>query len=400
MAPPPMAEPERPLLIVFTLWLLVFSSASQTMIISPILPRIAEELSIPDAALGTLVSAYSIMVGICAILAGPVSDKVGRRRILLLGCGAMTVALILHTFAVDYFSFLFVRVLAGSAGGVLSGAAASYIGDSFPYSRRGWATGWVMSGAAFGQIAGIPLGIVLASRFGVASPFYVFAGTMAVTVGLLYFGVPQPPVRRSEHPLTIGRAAADYLSMLKRPEVAWAAAAFFLAFLGVSVFVIYLPTWMERNLGATGDQIAMMFLLGGIANVVTGPQAGKLSDKIGRRGIILLACLGLSVLMLLTLLLVKSMVSAYVVFSLIMVLVAMRVSPFSALLTALVKDERRGSLMSLTVALGQMGFALGGAIAGPLFSGVGYASNAILGAMFVLGMGLIVWYKIPEPSAS
>jgi len=395
-----MAEPERPLLIVFTLWLLVFSSASQTMIISPILPRIAEELSIPDAALGTLVSAYSIMVGICAILAGPVSDKIGRRRILLLGCGAMTVALILHTFAVDYFSFLFVRVLAGSAGGVLSGAAASYIGDAFPYARRGWATGWVMSGAAFGQIAGIPLGIVLASRFGVASPFYVFAATMAVTVGLLYFGVPQPPVRRSEHPLTVGRAATDYLAMLKRPEVAWAAAAFFLAFLGVSVFVIYLPTWMERNLGATGDQIAMMFLLGGIANVVTGPQAGKLSDRIGRRGIILLACIGLSALMLLTIPLVRSMTSAYVVFSLIMVLVAMRVSPFSALLTALVKDERRGSLMSLTVALGQMGFALGGAVAGPLFAGAGYSSNAILAAVFVLGMGLIVWYKIPEPSAS
>ena len=392
-------EPERPLLIVFTLWLLVFSSASQTMIISPILPMIGEELDIADAALGTLVSAYSIMVGIFAILAGPVSDKIGRRRILLLGCGAMTVALILHTLAVDYFSFLFVRVLAGSAGGVLSGAAVSYIGDAFPYGRRGWATGWVMSGAAVGQIAGIPLGIVLAARWGVASPFYAFAVTMALTVLLLYFGIPQPPVRRSEHPLTVRRAASDYRAMLERPEVAWAAAAFFLMFLGVSVFVIYLPTWLERELGATGDQIALMFLVGGVANVVTGPQAGKLSDRIGRKGIILLACIGLSLVMLLTVPLVTSIFTAYVAFFLIMVLVAMRVSPFSALLTALVRDEKRGSLMSLTVALGQMGFALGGAVAGPLFAGAGYFSNAVLGALFVLGMGLIVWYRIPEPPA-
>jgi predicted MFS family arabinose efflux permease len=96
---------------------------------------------------------------------------------------------------------------------------------------------------------------------------------------------------------------------------------------------------------------------------------------------------------------VTNLVSAYVVFSIIMVLVAMRVSPFSALLTALVKDERRGSLMSLTVALGQMGFALGGAVAGPLFAGAGYLSNAVLGAFFVLAMGLIVWYRIPEPEA-
>ena len=153
-------------LIVFTLWLLVFSSASQTMIISPILPRIADELVITDAVLGTLVSAYALMAGIFAILAGPVSDRVGRRRILLWGCGAMSIALGLHALASGYLSFLAVRVLAGMAGGVLSGAAVSYIGDYFPYNRRGWATGWVMSGSAVGQIVGIPLGIVLADNFG------------------------------------------------------------------------------------------------------------------------------------------------------------------------------------------------------------------------------------------
>ena len=69
----------------------------------------------------------------------------------------------------------------------------------------------------------------------------------------------------------------------------------------------------------------------------------------------------------------------------------------SALLTALVSDERRGSLMSLTVALGQMGFALGGVIAGPLYAHVGYASNTFLAAASVLIMGLIVWFFIPEP---
>ena len=78
-------------------------------------------------------------------------------------------------------------------------------------------------------------------------------------------------------------------------------------------------------------------------------------------------------------------------------LVAMRVSPFSALLTGLVRDERRGSLMSLAVALGQLGFALGGAVSGPLFARVGYVSDTLLGAVFVLGMGLIVWFFIPEP---
>ena len=197
--------------------------------------------------------------------------------------------------------------------------------------------------------------------------------------------------------LTVRGAAADYGAMLKRPEVAWAAVAYFVMFFGVAVFVIYLPTWLERDLGATGDQIALMFLIGGVANVVAGPQAGKLSDRIGRKGIILLATIGLSLLMVGTVPLVTNITIAYGFFFLTMALVAMRVSPFSALLTGLVQDERRGSLMSLAVALGQLGFALGGAVAGPLFAGVGYTSNTVLGAVFVLAMGLIVWFFIPEP---
>ncbi len=368
------------------------------MIISPILPQIGDDLDIADAVLGTLVTAYSLMVGLFAILSGPVSDRIGRRRILLAGCGVMTVALASHGLVDSYWSFLGVRVFAGMAGGVLSGAAVSYIGDYFPYDRRGWALGWVMSGAAFGQIIGIPMGIVMAERWGFHSPFYLFAITMALTLPLLFFGVPQPPVKRTSERLTVSGAFADYVTLLKRPEVAWAAVAYFVMFFGVAVFVIYLPTWLERDLGASGDQIALMFLVGGIANVVTGPQAGKLSDRIGRKGIILLSCIGLSVLMLGTVPLVTNITIAYVFFFLTMVLVAMRVSPFSALLTGLVRDERRGSLMSLAVALGQLGFALGGAVSGPMFARVGYASNTVLGAVFVLGMGLVVWFFIPEPN--
>ena len=367
------------------------------MIISPILPQIGDDLGIADAALGTLVSAYSLMVGIFAILSGPVSDRIGRRRILLIGCGTMTVALMLHTLVSDYASFLAVRVFAGMAGGILSGAAVSYIGDYFPYERRGWATGWVMSGSAFGQIAGIPIGIVLAGQWGFKAPFYIFAVTMAATILLLFFRVPQPPGKQSLEQLTVGKAAADYAAMLRRPEVAWAAVAYFVMFLGVSIFIVYLPTWLERDLGISGNEIALMFLVGGIASVLTGPQAGKWSDRIGRKGIILLACIGLSSLMLLTVPLVTNVITACVFFFLTMMLVAMRISPFSALLTALVNDDRRGSLMSLAVALGQMGFALGGAIAGPLFAGMGYSANTVLGAIFVLAMGLIVWFFIPEP---
>ncbi len=385
-------------IVVFSLWLLVFSSSSQIMIIAPILPRIGDELGISDSILGTLVSAYSLMVGVFAIISGPISDRIGRRRILMLGAAVMTVALLLHGLVIGYLSFLAVRVFAGVAGGVLSGAAVSYIGDYFPYSRRGWATGWVMSGAAFGQIIGIPLGILIAGRWGIRMPFYLFAATMAVTVTLMFFRLPQPDVERARDRLSVAGAVRDYWDLLRRREIAFASLAFFLMFLGVSLYVVYLPTWLERELGASSGTIALLFLIGGIANVLTGPQAGKLSDRIGRKGIILLACAGLAIVMVLTTVVVKEMWMAYPLFFITMVLVAMRVSPFSALLTALVTGRRRGSLMSLAVALGQVGFAVGGMLAGPLFARVGYWSNTWLGAASVLGMGLIVWFLVPEPS--
>lgn len=367
------------------------------MIISPILPRIGEELMISDAVLGTLISAYAAMVGIFAIISGPISDRIGRRQILLWGTGVMTVALVLHMFVVDYYSFLAVRVFAGVAGGILSGAAVSYVGDYFPYNRRGWATGWIMSGSAFGQIIGIPLGIVLAGEFGFKAPFWVFAITMAGAFLLILAKVPQPDVSLSKERVTVGGAFRNYMAMLARPEIAWASFAFFMMFLGVSLYVVYLPTWLERDLGAAPNAIAVLFFVGGIANVLSGPQAGKLSDRIGRKGIILASCVGLFVVMSLTTVLVTEFWVAYPVFFLAMVLVAMRISPFSALLTALVDGERRGSLMSLSVALGQVGFAVGAGLAGVLYDSTGYWSNTVLGAFSVLAMGVIVWTALPEP---
>ncbi len=394
-----MIQPKAsPGIIIFALWLLVFSASSQIMIITPILPRIGEELGIGESALGTLVSAYAIMVGLFAIGAGPVSDKIGRRRILLLGTGIMTGALLLHHFVVGYYSFLTVRVVAGAAGGILSGSAVSYIGDFFPYNRRGWATGWVMSGMAFGQIAGIPLGIVLAGAYGFKAPFYLFAVAMAATFVMIWLRVPQPDVQRAVGRLTVASALRNYRAMLAQGEIAAAAVAYFTMFLGVSFFVVYLPYWLEQSLDATPNAIASLFVVGGIANVITGPPAGKLSDRIGRKRIVILSCIGLSIVMLLTTVLVREFWAAYVLYFVIMVLVAMRLSPFSALLTALVSDERRGSLMSGTIALGQIGFAVGAAAAGPLYSRFGYGSNTVIGAVWVLIMAAIVAYLVPEPN--
>jgi predicted MFS family arabinose efflux permease len=367
------------------------------MILAPILPEIGKMLDTPTEYLGNLITVYAIMVGIFAIIMGPFSDKIGRRKILLIGSGGMAIFLFSHQLVYDFKSFLIIRAMTGMAGGVLSGAAVAYVGDYFPYEKRGWANGWVMSGIAVGQILGIPLGTFMAEHFGFRSPFIVFGVVMTLTYIIIYFKVPQPNVELHTDKLTVFSSLSKYVKLLKRPEVSFVALSYLLMFLSLSVFIIYLPTWLEDSFEVNLSTIGYIFAVGGVANVIAGPSSGWLSDKIGRKNMIIFSCLGLSLLMASTTYIVQNVGHAFLLFPAAMILIAMRISPFQALSSELVKSNNRGTLMSLLVAIGQIGYGIGGTVAGPLYSLKGYASNTFFGAISILVMALIVWKFVPEP---
>ena len=392
----PVTRRSHPALVLAALWLMMFSASSQVMIVAPILPEIGAALDVGEFRLSTLVTMYSVMLSVFALLTGPISDKIGRRRILLIGTTLMATALGLHALATSYAALLGMRGLAGAAGGILSGGAVAYVGDYFPYERRGWANGWMMSGAAVGQIAGIPLGKLLAG-FGYRWPFLLFAVTMAGAVLMILRFVPQPDVSLDERRLSLGRALKNYVRLVRQGDVAAAVATYFLMFLSLGLFVVLLPTWLETEAGLTGQQIALLFVVGGAANVLAGPAAGWTSDRIGRKPLIIASCLGFGLVMLLTTYLITGFPSAAALFAVAMVTVAMRVSPLQSLLSALVPSARRGILMSLAVGLGQVGFALGSVMAGAAYTRYGYVSNTVLGATSVFLMAWAVWRFLPEP---
>lgn len=391
------AEGTRTFGILFALWLTVFSVSSQTMIIAPLLPRIAEQLGVAESALGMLVTGYAVAVGVVAVIAGPISDKLGRRWMLLWGTAWMALALALHGAAGSYAALLGARVLAGAGGGVLTGAAAAYVGDHFPPERRGWANGWIMSGFAVGQIVAIPLGTLLAARFGFQVPFLLFAASMALSSGLIGWLLPQPPVRRVRGKLSIRQSVKHYRELLRTPGGVPAIVAFFLIFLGNSLYLLFFPAWLEAARGATVAQVAGVFGVGGVATVLAGPLAGSWSDRIGRKRMVVAASVGAVGIMLATPWIVGAVWVAYLVFFVLMALVAARATPLQALLTEIVPEERRGSLMSLAMAVGQVGAGLGGALAGVVYAALGYASTATLGALSVLLMAGIVARWIAEP---
>jgi predicted MFS family arabinose efflux permease len=367
------------------------------MIIAPILPQIGAQLAVESHLLGTLVTAYAFAVGIFALIVGPISDRIGRRKILLYGTASMTLSLLLHVFATGYWSFLLVRAITGAAGGILSGSAVSYIGDYFPYEKRGWANGWVMSGAASGQVLGIPLGTILSEKVAFYAPFVLFSITMALTFILIWRYLPQPSVEQRQYKISIKNSVSDYWVMLKRPEIGSASVAYMVMFLSISMFIVYLPSWLTYQFRVTSEDIALMFFVGGIANVMTGPNAGRFSDVVGRKKLILLSCSGTALIMGISTFVIQEFYIVYFLFFITMMLVAMRISPFQALLSEIVSGNNRGSLMSLTVSLGQLGFGIGGAFAGVVYSKVNYFTSTIIGAFFILSAGLIIWKFVPEP---
>ena len=391
---------------------MVFTAASQTIIVTPILPLIGDALNVPEARWGWLITVYSISLAVAALVMGPVSDRIGRRRILLLGSGALAVALALHGLVTSFGTMLGARAVAGACGGVLSGAAVSYVGDYFPYERRGWATGWVMSGIPFGIVLGVPIGRVLAAGLGFLTPFVAFSALMVAAFVLILFVVPQPDVDTEKSRMTFVGTVTNYSRLLSKPEVLAAALTYFLMYLGLSLLVVYLPEWLTahfplevslfgtplRIAGLDIDFIATLFLVGGLAGVVAGPVAGSFSDRVGRKPLIIVSCVGLIIVTLALTYVVTDRWVAYPAYIGIMIFFSMRMSPLQALLTALVPAKQRGSFLSLTIAIGQMGTALGAFTAGVLYAGGGYRTTTFASATMVLLLLLLVWKFLPEPT--
>ncbi|MEQ9426715.1 MAG: MFS transporter [Cyclobacteriaceae bacterium] len=395
-----MQEKSQNTLILSALWLLMFASSSQFFIVIPILSTIGEQLDIAEGLRGTIVTSYAISLGFFALVVGPISDKIGRRKILLWGTGIMTLSLLLHPLAFDYTSMIIVRMLAGMAGGILTGSCVAYVGDRFPKNKRGWANGIIMTGSAVGQIAGIPLGTILADRFGFEAPFLVYCVAMGFAFILIWMYVPQPDVELSKGKLTIPSVLTGYFKMLKNGVYRSVAFGYMLLFLGMSSFVVYFPTWLE-TLGANGDQIALIFLVGGIAMVIGSPMAGRFSDRRGRKKIIIFSNLFLAVVMLLTTYVITSIsVTTFIFFFVVMLGVSGRMAPYQSLVSEVASDNSRGKLMCLSISIGQLGMGLGSALSGPIYAAVGFNGNTMLGAFAVILMALVVWKFIPETNGA
>jgi len=389
------APPPRPWLILFALWVLNFAVSAQFLVVTPILPVIRDQLGVAEDWLGLLITTYAIGVGVFSLVAGPVSDRFGRRIILVVGAVGMTVALLLHGLAVTFPLLLGVRLLAGAGSGLLSGATIAYVGDVFPFHQRGRANGVLASGFAAGQILGIPLGAML-GELGYRLPFLAFGLVTGIAAVLVVLFVVQPDVKLTDR-LTLGSALRSYTRLLTRVDTAVSAAAFALMFLAVSLFITYLPTELSHRFDASPTQVSTLFMVGGVANLLVAPFAGALSDRVGRKILVVGGSAVMALLMAAVPWMIPQFWYAYPLFFIVMVFVALRISPMQALVTSLVPASQRGSLLSLDFAVGQVGFGLGSLVAGPLYTRFGFETTSVAAGIFAMSMALLVLFGLPEP---
>ncbi len=178
-------------------------------IIVPVMPELIMELTgegIGNAAAygGWLMFVYALMQFIFAPVAGNLSDRFGRRPILLIGLGALTIDYLIMGFAPTLFWLVLGRLLAGIAGSTYSTASA-YIADSSPPEKR--AQNFALTGMAFG--IGFVIGPVVGGLLGEIGPRVpFFAAAVLAFLNMLYgvFVLPESLPPENRRPFDLKRA--------------------------------------------------------------------------------------------------------------------------------------------------------------------------------------------------
>jgi multidrug resistance protein len=270
-----------PLLIIFVT---VFIDLLGFGIIIPLLPFYAEHFGASALMVGLLSTSFSLMQFLFAPFWGRLSDRIGRRPVILIGL--LGSALSYAMFAlVDSLPMLFVaRSLAGIAGANIPTAQAFIADITTPETR---ARGMGMVGAAFGLgfIFGPAIGGFM-SRWGYAAPAWFASG-----ISLLNFlaALKLLPESRPSHLATQPREGRTevFRRALTRPQLPLVLLVFFLVITSFSSFESMFALFSERQFGFTAATIGYMFAwIGIVLTAVQGGLVGKVVPRFGEHRVV------------------------------------------------------------------------------------------------------------------
>lgn len=256
-------------------------------IILPVMPELLKEVShigVAEAAFygGLLAASYAVMQFMFGPLLGSLSDRYGRRPILLAGLICLSLDYLIMGFAQSFLLLLIGRIVAGIAGSTYV-VASAYIADVSAPEKRAERFGLVGAAFGLGFILGPVIGGLL-GQFGTRVPF--FAAALVALVNLLYGYCVLPETLKPANRRTFSWAKSNPFSGLLLikgfPSLGWVLLAFFAFQVGNFVYPAIWAFWGQHVLSWSAFEVGMSLALVGIGYAVAqGWLVGVLVPKVG-----------------------------------------------------------------------------------------------------------------------
>jgi len=382
---------------LFTIFVVVFLNLLGLGLIIPLLPFYAEKFDASSTTVGLLVSTYAAAQFVGAPLLGRLSDRYGRRPILLISMFGTFVGYILLGVAGALWILFVSRLLDGLTGGNIS-VARAYITDVTKAEDR--AKGLGLIGAAFGLgfIIGPAVGGFLSTGGHYSIPAFTAAGVSFLSLLGIYFWLPETltPDRRRE--LSTQRRSAftldTFRTALSQPRVGPLLKIGFVFSLVFVTFEGVFSLHAQKHLGLESNQTGYLLAYVGIlVTLVQGGLIGHLTkryteDKLISWGVVLMgvALLGWAY--------APSVWVAMLALAPLSLAAGILGTTIHSALTKTVYTDQVGSILGLATAMESFTRVIGPSIGGALMDWAGTWAPGFLGALLMTILGIYIWTNI------
>jgi MFS transporter, DHA1 family, multidrug resistance protein len=250
-------------------------------IIIPIFPFYIENMGAGGMELGLLTASYAVMRLIFGPIWGGLSDRFGRKPILLLGILGYVITMVWFGLANTLWMLFAARILSGILSSATAPTTMAYIGDSSPEDERGGGMGMLGAAGGIGTIIGPAAGGFLATS-SLSMPFFIAAGLALLSLILAILFLPE------SHPA--GEQSKEKEAIIDLH--AWRGAIFspigtlftltFISTCGLMIFANIFGLYALEKFGFGPEDVGvMMMVLGLVSALAQGVLAGPLTKKLG-----------------------------------------------------------------------------------------------------------------------
>jgi multidrug resistance protein len=249
-------------------------------ILIPLMPYYVQHFGAPPVVVGILFSVFAL----CQFIAGPVwgniSDRIGRKKVLIVSQIGATIGWTMLAFAPTLAVVFVARIIEGLSGGNIS-VTQAYVSDLVEPSKRARAFAYIGAAFSAGLIFGPAAGGYLAEHDGFATPFLLAAGLQVVT---LIVTITVLPESREHDDEAKQPAFADIVLALRDHRVApvmWQKLVYSLGLYGwFAAFTLVL----QRQLGYNEETASFFFAGFGVASIIIQlGVVGRLTEALGDR---------------------------------------------------------------------------------------------------------------------